>query len=339
MTRNRLLSLDLLRCLSILAVIILHSALYLLPSSDRAEYLPALIYCALCISCVPVLFMISGALMLTDARPVNIAAFYRKRLPKILIPLLAWSLIYYIIYCFQEHSVFDLITFSKRFFAGLWSGPLWFLYMMAGISLMLPFVRPVFGGETQKISLLFVAIIFGAQALQIITQLLFGQNLNTYFVGALFPFSMAYLVLGNALFRTNSALLKKRITAATLFFLCAALVTLGGLLAKTHASVPLTLFYNHPNPLVMLMGAGAFLFFKDWNPPATSKRARFVMWLSGLSYGVFLSHVLVWMLLARVLTGMSPLVEPLVGGIATFIGAALLTWAIKSVPGLRRIIP
>jgi len=223
--------------------------------------------------------------------------------------------------------------------------------MMVGVYLMLPFVRPVFGGDTKRLSLIFVGIIFGSQALYILVRLLFARDLNSYFVGALFPFSITYLVLGNVLCRMRRVPPGKRGILAAFFFLSAMAVSFGEFMAKTGNLVPQSTFYNYLEPIVAVMGVCVFLFFKDWNPSRQSKQARLTQWLSGLSYGIFLSHILVQMLLTgeiplffRPGTGLdwhtaSPLFGPLLLGAATFVGAALLTAAIKSVPGLKRIIP
>jgi len=350
--RERLLYLDLLRCLSIFAATVLHATPSLLESNDRSVFLPGLVYVSLCVFCVPVLLMISGALMLTDARHVNIAAFYRKRLPKILVPLVAWSVLYYIIYCISGSGAFNAIMFLERFFGGAWSGPLWFLHMMAALYLMVPFVRPVFGGETKKPSLIFAGIIFGAQALQISIHLTLGSDLNPFFMGTLFPFFIAFFVLGNVLCRTRRMPPGKRGVLIVLFCISAAAVSFGEIAAKTGGSIPQSTFYTYSDPLVVLMGVCVFLFFKDWNPSRQSKRARLISWLSPLSYGIFLSHMLVQKIILIGLIPLffrpgsgvvwltaNPLVGPLVFGVVTFTGAAFLTAAIQRVPGLRRIIP
>jgi len=112
-----------------------------------------------------------------------------------------------------------------------------------------------------------------------------------------------------------------------------------------------TTFFNYQQPLTVLMAASVFLFFKGWKPAPNRKRAWLVRELSGLTYGIFLSHILVLMLL----TGQIPLffspgagldwysvhpwAGPLLTGLATFVGSALLTAGLKRVPWLCRIVP
>ena len=47
--------------------------------------------------CVPLFVMISGALLLNPSREESISLFLKKRLTKILVPLILWSLIYELI--------------------------------------------------------------------------------------------------------------------------------------------------------------------------------------------------------------------------------------------------
>ena len=137
--RARIVYFDLLRCLAILLVIVLHSvaniivnpAFYQLPSwylcmtvdpFDRAA--------------VPLFFMISGALFLNHSKSGRIWAFYRHNIPKLVVPLAAWSLIYYI-----YNSVRENTPLSAEHFFGLLFGPgvsfhMWFIYSLLGLYLL-----------------------------------------------------------------------------------------------------------------------------------------------------------------------------------------------------------
>jgi len=349
--KGRLLYLDLLRCLSLLAVTVMHSSAPLLFSSNTGDVVAGMSYSSACLFCVPTLLMISGALMLGDSRPMELKKFYGKRLMKILIPLLAWSFVYYLLLILQAGGTLDLNTFLKRFFTGLWSGPLWFLYMIAGVYLMVPFLRPVFGGRASKLCLLFVCIVFGLQALNMATRLIWELELNRFLTRATMPYYLGYFVLGHLLNSEDFKMPGGRPVLAAVFLVCAALVTGGEFLAKGANTMLPNTFYSYQEPLVAAMSAAIFLFFKGWQPSMARKRARFIQKLSSLSYGVFLSHILVLMLLSGQIPlvfnhgsgldcwSVGPWLGPLLAGLATFTGAALLTAGIKRVPGLRRIVP
>ena len=84
-----------LRFVALLGVIILHTSAVLLAQFGKvplADWLTADVYNALVRFSVPVFVMITGALNLaTDYKPAD---FLKKRLVRIVIPFLFWSLVY-----------------------------------------------------------------------------------------------------------------------------------------------------------------------------------------------------------------------------------------------------
>ncbi|WP_243358500.1 acyltransferase [Fundidesulfovibrio terrae] len=343
--------LDLLRCLAITGVTIMHSAAPLLFSSAASEVWSGLTYSSLCLFCVPSLLMISGALLLGDSHPLSLSRFYGKRFMKILVPLAAWSVIYYLVLCLQVGDLPHLFTFLKRFFTGLWSGPLWFLYMIVGVYLMVPFMRPAFSDTSSGRGLVFVGITFGLHALNFATRLIWEQELNRYLSGAVIPYYFGYFVLGHLLNSREVKIPGGKPLLALLFLACAGASAAGEFAAKGQNTMLPNTFFNYQQPLTVIMSASIFLLFKGWKPAMSQKRGRLVRELSSLSYGVFLSHVLILMLL----TGQIPLifqpgagldwrtvhpwVGPVLTGLATLTLSALLTAGLKRIPWVERIVP
>lgn len=348
----RLEYLDLLRCLSIVGVVVMHCASPLLGSESAVEMWSGLTYSSLSLFCVPALLMISGALMLGDQRPMDLRKFYGKRFVKIALPLAAWSAIYYLAFCVQTGGLPHLGSFIKRFFTGMWAGPLWFLYMIAGVYLMVPFVRPAFSGQGwQRRAVVFTAIVFGLNALNFATRLIWEQDLNRFLSGAVIPYYFGYFVLGHLLNSTDVRIPGGRPALAAVFLACAAVTAAGEFMAfQANTMLPNT-FFCYQQPLTALMTAAIFLFFKGWKPEAARKRARLVHEVSGLSYGVFLAHMLVMMLLTGQMTlfvsfgngldwrTVHPWAGPLLLGGAVFVLSALLTAGLKRAPVLNRIVP
>ncbi len=95
--RERVLFFDLLRCVAAVAVIAIH---VLAPYRDGLGVIPfdhwvtAVSVNSVTRWAVPVFILISGALMLSDDRPFNASYYVRRRLGKVLIPFLVWSLFY-----------------------------------------------------------------------------------------------------------------------------------------------------------------------------------------------------------------------------------------------------
>ncbi len=154
--------LDNARVIAIFAVIFLHAAAGIVQSAEvaSAEWWVANIYDSAVRWCVPVLVMISGALLLDPAKNESLYAFYKKRLSKILIPLVFWS-IFFLGWTWlranmagHDSSVQDLLS---RLIHGKPYYHLWFLFMILPLYLFTPFLRRVVAASSRSELWLFVA--------------------------------------------------------------------------------------------------------------------------------------------------------------------------------------
>ena len=163
--QNRFYYFDFLRALAIFAVIILHS------SADEAgqygkipatDWLSASFYNGLTRCCVPMFVLLSGALLLRPDRDVTISELFRKRLPKLVIPLIVWSIIYeaFQFYADKGYGTFNLLTALKTFYQGPLVFHFWFLYMMIGIYLVYPIVNTFIRAATKSQVQYFIAVWF-----------------------------------------------------------------------------------------------------------------------------------------------------------------------------------
>ena len=88
---------DLLRCLAAVAVVVIHvlgpyrDQLGVIPDS---EWITAISFNSFSRWAVPIFIMITGALMLSDTRDFDAKYYVKRRLGKVLLPFLAWSLFY-----------------------------------------------------------------------------------------------------------------------------------------------------------------------------------------------------------------------------------------------------
>lgn len=95
--RQRVLFFDLLRCVAAVAVIAIH---VLAPYRHELGVIPfeqwwtAVAVNGVTRWAVPVFILISGALMLSDTRPFDLRYYVQRRLGKVLIPFVVWSIFY-----------------------------------------------------------------------------------------------------------------------------------------------------------------------------------------------------------------------------------------------------
>ena len=106
--------------------------------------------------CVPLFFMITGYLIL-PVNNIDPMEFYKKRIPRVLFPLLFWGVIYaslpYLMGLYGVKTLIKellLIPIKNPEEIG---GILWFLFILIGIYLIIPFLTPALYSERKFLKL------------------------------------------------------------------------------------------------------------------------------------------------------------------------------------------
>ena len=117
----------------------------------------AIAYCA-----VPVFFMITGATLIDYRERYDTKTFFKKRLLKVIIPLIIWSIIYFIINFFKgKFSINDLsFKFVFEYFFLVKTNPIFgFFVVIIGIYLAIPVISLI-PQETRRKAFLYIIIVF-----------------------------------------------------------------------------------------------------------------------------------------------------------------------------------
>ena len=94
--KERILWIDIVKIFAIFSVLILHSSspiLYMIGKIELDIWQIGNIYDSLVRMAVPLFFMVSGALLLNQKEEA-LSRFFSKRFVKVIIPLIAWSIVY-----------------------------------------------------------------------------------------------------------------------------------------------------------------------------------------------------------------------------------------------------
>lgn len=141
---------DAVRVLSMFGIIILHSASYGLRAYYYSKSWYALnLITSLCTCAVPLFFMISGALLLSGDKTDDIAYMLKKRLPRLVIPLLFWSFAcilrdyYYIYKNLHTFEPYKLWQTAISVISDPVAVHLWFMYALIPLYLIAPFIRKI----------------------------------------------------------------------------------------------------------------------------------------------------------------------------------------------------
>lgn len=163
---NRNLSLDMVRLVAIAAVIMIHiSAGFVMKNEiGSSEFVWGNIFDSVSRIGVPLFIMTSGALMLDSRKQVTIKEIFYRRLPKILILLLIWSILYAVMYKIMIPMIkvgggridFNIKTFIIDIALGHYH--LWYLYMQAGLYVAVLFLRTLAVKKNQNLVLIYLLI-------------------------------------------------------------------------------------------------------------------------------------------------------------------------------------
>ena len=155
--RERIGWVDLLRVIACFLVVFSHScdAFVAVFDSDRATFLQGALAGSFVRACVPLFVMMSGVLL-----PVRTGtgAFYRKRIGRVLLALVFWSLTLPVLYyLYMRYVGTSSPSIAPALFTGeatlhkMWTfvfnfcydtTPLWYLYMLIGLYLIMPLISP-----------------------------------------------------------------------------------------------------------------------------------------------------------------------------------------------------
>jgi surface polysaccharide O-acyltransferase-like enzyme len=288
-TKDRIQYLDLLRVFSSFLVVMIHvvaASPALSIYSFQRYWLAGNLFDSFARPAVPIFIMISGVLLLNEKNSDISWRSFQKRLSRIGIPLLVWTLIYAFYLSFHEKgfSGQHFIELIKKSVNLPVAPHLGFLYLLFGLYLLLPFLSTFVHFAKQKSIqyLLFLWFLSGVLAL-------LGW-FSSYNIVGVAGFS-GYLIFGHYLNQTNS----KKINRYAYFVLypIGLLVTFFGTLFLSKKSGVLDeYFYQYLSANVILMSAGIFLFFKNINFKFlnTSFCKTYLPTLSVASFGVFLIH-------------------------------------------------
>ena len=327
-----------LRLVALYAVIILHVTSLLLMQCGKVsmnDWLVADFFNAIVRFAVPAFVMVTGALLLH--REYEIGDFLKKRLVRVVVPFIFWSLVYVGYSLYNED-----ITFTNNVWANVKlvlhqlktgsSYHLWYVYMLIGLYFFIPVIGKFVRHATEKEILYFLAIWF---VVMLITQpYLSRYNPSVdmhYFAGF-----AGYLVLGHYLAFKNFNVKRLRLWMMLLFTASVLLIAIGSWLIADSKQWPGTMFFEPVNPAVVLLAGSAFVIFKLSAPKLSPVVVRIRDFAGGFNYGIYLAHALVLYLLEDPL-GISyklctPVIAIPVTALICFITTLMIVWVVNKVP-------
>lgn len=295
--------LDVLRTLATFSVVFLHVSAVLLTQSNHISYhdfVVGNIFDGAVRFCVPVFFMISGALLLSKEYPLDV--YFKKRFIRIIPAFIVWSLIYILWQLYELHSIGRIFTAKEILnytIDKLLTGSeyhMWFVYVLIGMYMFVPVLGKWIRNASQNEILYFlivwwVILLFNYPVLENYQNIIELSNFSGY---------IGYLVLGYWLFHTKNTFFNKK-WFGLILFIVGTVITIGAThLMTIHRGRLSENFYDYLTLNVMLSASGVFLLVKN----VTIKNKAIALFTANVSkngYGIYLGHVLVIKLMFRFL--------------------------------------
>lgn len=133
---------DLLRVIAAISVIYMHTSVVPLRYGSGTNWTWINVLTSVSFTGVPLFFMMSGYLILSDPRTVDIDLLLKKRIPRLLVPLAAWSVAAILSVMYTEHD-FTVSVFFQRLISALSepaAEPYWYMYTLIAIYLLSPMI-------------------------------------------------------------------------------------------------------------------------------------------------------------------------------------------------------
>ncbi|WP_158783388.1 acyltransferase [Pantoea sp. BAV 3049] len=332
-------NLKLLTVVATFLVILLHTAA--IPFSYfHLAWSVSVMYEVLGRTAFPLFLLIAGYSSLNKNE--SLLSTLKKRVLNLVIPLIAWSIIY-LVYNEQVNASRAPVSILE-----LLSSPayphLWFIYTLILLYLVTPLLNTfIQNGSQQRVNYT-VTVWFVLASVYMLfdnvkVNLLEGHAIPAPSNIDMVVYLSGFYIIGGVARRFK---INPKTTIAAIIFVLSAVLTAVmtySLSISTFSPSKVFLFYSAPTLVVVSLA----LFFMLLNAGFTySKRAfNIIRALSRLSLGIFFVHIIVLETLLRVLSinfegYYSTLTIPLVS-LVCFIISALIVWLLRHIPWVRRI--
>lgn len=298
----------------------------------------AIAYCA-----VPVFFMITGATLIDYRERYDTKTFFKKRLLKVIIPLIIWSIIYFIINFFKgKFSINDLsFKFVFEYFFLVKTNPIfWLFVVIIGIYLAIPVISLIPQESRRKAFSYIIIITFVFN--QFLPDLLYHLNLN-YNYDLKFPLTysgwISFIFIGYYIDKYE-IVKKHRVIIYVLGIIGFLTMVVPTIFISYHKNESCSWFDEYYDAPCVLYSASVFLFFKSKinNNQIVTKIMPFFNFVAPTTLGIYVLHIAIRDFLRYFYTysyfGMN-----LVLTLSILTICFIVVKIVQKIPGLRHIFP
>lgn len=333
---KRRIELDWVRAVSMLGVVMIHASAPFVFRESRLAILgvtPALFCNQAARAAVPLFFLLSGLVLGLGGKPVKLPGFWLKRLWKVGLPYLLWSLLYFLSYRDYRLRLLlepaSLRELGRLLLVGGAASHLWFIPVLLQLYLLYPLLRLCMDRKPRLT--LWAGLVLSLLSTLVILVPLPVMGWWRPRLWRLFPTWIFYFLLGMALAGENrldklSSISGDHALFAILLGIAAALVCVWDAARSGNLdAIKLSLLLCTPLALAALLALWKYLARLPW-------AENVVRFLAGGSMTVYFSHVFFLDELRRI----PFLMENALGMLLTFLADVLLSLALAAVWSLGK---
>ena len=348
---KRLIYADVIRVYALFLVIFSHvfaSYVQNLDAYGRSAWWMANIMDTLIRPCVPLFFMISGLLLLDPSKSEPLSMFFQKRVKKILIPFVAWSILYAFWFSYWDNSRFRWGTTIRTMLQEPIAYHLWFIYDLAGLYLVTPILKNFVRTAQRTEKIYFVGLWVFSVSVPLLLFKFFAMNFGGWLIVA--TGYVGYFLLGQFLKEVELNDQTKRPV-----FLLMIMLYLFAAAATYHLTIMNMgnldeIFYQYRVPNVIAVSVLTFLWLKSLPYEKIFQRFGWLRTvlnrLSVLSFGIYLVHMMVYEGLGNGIFGFTltehtfnPLAGVLLTTFVTLLIGGGITAVLQKIPLVKEIVP
>ena len=338
--------LSLMRVIACVGIVVLHTVFaadeYFASTITSGEHFASRLVENNMMWAVPVFLMVTGTLQLDSMKELSLGKLYSKYILRIVIALVAFCIIFRIFDIIMDGEPFTfgsvMVAFRELITGKAW-GHLWYLYLLIGLYILLPFYKIITRYCTDR-ELIYLCLVYFFFVSVIPSVEAFGVPVAFYIGEALiYPL---YMLLGYMVHRG-----RLRIGGAASLVLMlagtAAIVIMDVCKYVYSMDVP-SHMVGYASPAVVLQTLGLFSIMcrgaKATDDGGSSM--QLIGRIDSLTFGIYLVHMIFVRLLFKYWQvnpyeyGSGLLLIPIIVGI--FLVSLIITWALKKIPGVSRVL-
>lgn len=341
---------DKIRFIAIFLIIFLHASGYpyrfLTPettSIDIINWFTVNAYDVLGRLGVPLFVMLSGALLLNPEKakePLRI--FYKKRLNRIALPFVFWTIIYFI----WTFTVLNWSPTISNVIQGLLSGSyyhLWYLYLLMGLYAVTPILRVLIKHLNRKLFTYLLILWFAGTTITPFIHTF--TDFNYHPVAFVFFDWIGYFLLGSYLLCTK--IRRSRLYLISILGLLGSV--LGDWLVTALVGQAYTgYFHNYMSPTIIIGSLALFLILiksKTSKIESHPKLVQIINWVSKNTLPIYLIHMIILITFTNGIFGyylntitFIPLLDAPIFALIVFGISASLVFILKKIPYLKKLV-